>query len=263
MNFNKVGILGVGVMGEAMITGLIRIGFDPHSVIIREKRAERCVQLEEKYGVSQDSLKDCSLIFLAVKPQDLDLALAEIAKELTGDVLIISLLAGTTTSRIESALGERARVIRVMPNTPLLLGKGAAGLAKGVRATSSDLTWALSFFAGSGMAIEVAEEQMDAVTATSGSGPAYFFKLVESMISAASRLGMSESEAKVLASQTLIGAAKMVEESGTDVATLRANVTSPNGTTAAALSSLEQANFDTVIYEAMKAARDRSIELSK
>lgn len=249
-------------MGEAMIVGLIRSGFDSQSIVIKEKRADRRDEVINQFGLSKEPITGSDLVFLAVKPQDAETTISEIRDEISQDALVITLLAGTRIQKLEAGLGDRARVVRVMPNTPLLLGKGATALAKSARASSEDINWAISFFAHSGLALEVAEAKMDAVTATSGSGPAYFFKLVESMISAAVRLGMSEVEAKRLTEETLIGAAKMVEESGKDVSTLRANVTSPNGTTAAALESFDKANFDEIVYQAMKAAKDRSVELS-
>lgn len=263
MAFEKAAIVGAGVMGEAMIVGLIRNGFAAGSITIREKRSDRVAQLQSQYGVASGLLADSDLIFLAVKPQDAVATVAEINGELKDGALLVSLLAGTKSAKLEAGLNGSIRVVRVMPNTPLLLGKGAAGVAKGSRASDSDLDWVISFLSTSGIAIEVSEDEMDSVTAMSGSGPAYFFRFVEAMIKAGKRLGLSDGEAKTLAEHTLIGAAKMVEESGKDVATLRENVTSPNGTTAAALNSFESSEFDEVVFKAMKAARDRSIELSQ
>ena len=263
MAFTKVGIIGAGVMGEAMIVGLSRSGFAGNSIVIREKRAERVSALSSKYGVEAGSLAECDLLILAVKPQDAISTLAEIKGEVKSGALLVSLLAGTKTVKIESALGSGVRVVRVMANTPLLLGKGAAAVTKGSGATSADVAWVIELLSKSGVAIEVSEDLMDAVTATSGSGPAYVFRFVEAMVAAGVKLGLSESDATLLANETLIGAAKMVEESGKDVGTLRANVTSPNGTTAAALASMEASGFEELIYNAMKAARDRSIELSE
>lgn len=263
MSFKRVSIVGAGVMGEAMIKCLLRTGFAADAITICEKRSERSVELQERYQVKAGSVAGSDLVILAVKPQDAGVTLSEIKADLAPGALLISLLAGVKTKKIESATEPRVRVVRVMPNTPVLLGQGVAAVAQGRSATSEDAKWVCALFATSGVATEVSEDVMDAVTATSGSGPAYFFKFVESMIAGAIKLGLSTAEAKLLAEQTLIGAARMVEAAGKDVAQLRAEVTSPNGTTAAALASLESSNIDDVIFQAMQAARNRSIELSE
>jgi pyrroline-5-carboxylate reductase len=149
-----------------------------------------------------------------------------------------------------------------MPNTPLLISKGMSVIAKGSRASERDIDWVCDFFGKSGKVLVMKEQEMDAVTATSGSGPAYLFAFVEAMTKAAIRLGLDQDSANTLVSQTLFGAAGMLESSGKDAKTLRENVTSPKGTTAAALQVFEDSKLDEIVYEAMKAARDRSIELS-
>jgi pyrroline-5-carboxylate reductase len=149
-----------------------------------------------------------------------------------------------------------------MPNTPMVMGAGMSALSLGSNATSIDQEWVKGFLAKAGEVIVVDEKLQDAVTATSGSGPAYFFAFTEAIIKAAERLGISRQDATTLASQTLIGAALMVENSGKELATLRENVTSPNGTTAAALKSFTDSSLEELVFQAMKAAHDRSIELS-
>jgi pyrroline-5-carboxylate reductase len=176
--------------------------------------------------------------------------------------LIVSFAAGIKTSAIEKVLGDKVRVIRVMPNTPMTLGRGISAMSLGVRASKDDQEWLSRFLMTTGEVIVVPEELQDAVTATSGSGPAYFFAFTEAVVAAAMKLGLSESDAMILAKETLIGAALMVEKSGKDLKTLRENVTSPNGTTAAALRKFTELGMEEVIFESMKAARDRSIELS-
>lgn len=262
MSFARVSIVGAGVMGEAMINCLIRTGFAVDAITICEKRSERVADLHNRYGVKAGEVAGSDLVILAVKPQDALATLRQIKEDLAPGALLISLLAGVKTEKIEAATETKVRVVRVMPNTPVLLGEGAAAVARGSSATSHDAKWVCELFATSGVATEVSEDAMDAVTATSGSGPAYFFRFVESMISGAIKLGLSPAEAKLLAEQTLIGAARMVAAAGKDVAQLRAEVTSPNGTTAAALASFESSNIDEVIFQAMQAARNRSIELS-
>jgi len=262
MDTSKVAIIGAGVMGEAMIHALQRIGFKSTDITIREKRIERQKELVEKYGVSSGSIESSQFILLAVKPQDLDKTLDEISPEMRDGTLLVSLLAGVKSSRIEELVGSKARVVRVMPNTPILMGEGMSVISKGKSATKEDVEWTDSLLAKSGSTLVIDESLMDAVTATSGSGPAYFFGFVEAMIDAAKRLGLREEDAKILVTQTLVGAAKMVVESGKEARTLRENVTSPNGTTAAALSVFDSKAWNEIVYEAMKAARDRSQELS-
>jgi pyrroline-5-carboxylate reductase len=174
----------------------------------------------------------------------------------------VTYAAGIKIGKIEEVLGEGVRVIRVMPNTPLTVGRGMSAISMGSLATSEDQEWLVKFLSSAGSVVVVPEDLQDAVTATSGSGPAYFFAYTEAIEAAAKRLGLGDEEAKVLAKETLIGAALMVDKSGKELKTLRENVTSPNGTTAAALQSFRDSGLDEMVYNAMKAARDRSIELS-
>ena len=262
LDISKVAIVGAGVMGEAMIHALNRLGINSSKIIIREKRAERERELVEKYGVKNISLDAAQVILLAVKPQDLEKTLSEIRAELRDGALLVSLLAGIKSSRIQGLVNVSARVVRVMPNTPLLLGAGMSVISAGETATSFDVEWVKKLLSSSGETLVVDESLMDAVTATSGSGPAYFFGFVEAMIDGAKRLGLAEEDARVLVNQTLLGAAKMISESGKDAKTLRENVTSPNGTTAAALASFGNDNLNSMVAKAMKAARDRSQELA-
>lgn len=262
MAISKVAIVGAGVMGEAMIHALSRIGVANSNITLKEKREERVTELISKYGVIDGPIKGSEVVILAVKPQDLEKTLSEIAPELSAGTLLISLLAGVKSSRIEELVGPKARVVRVMPNTPLLMGVGMSAISAGASATKEDVTWTELLLSKSGATLVVEESLMDAVTATSGSGPAYFFGFVEAMIGAATRLGLAESDAKKLVANTLLGAAKMVSESEKDAKTLRENVTSPNGTTAAALAVFDSNKWQEIVYEAMKAARDRSQELS-
>lgn len=262
MAFSRAAIIGAGVMGEAMIHALHRLGLQSPQITIREKRADRAQELLNKYGVSDGSLRESQVALLAVKPQDLEKTICEINAELNDGTLLISLLAGVKSSRIEDLAGAKFRVVRVMPNTPILMGVGMSAISAGKSATKTDIDWVASLFANSGAVVVINEDLMDVVTATSGSGPAYFFGFVEAMIDGAKRLGLSEEDARLLVTQTLLGAAKMVSESGKDAKTLRENVTSPNGTTAAALAVFDSRGWKELIFEAMQAARNRSEELS-
>lgn len=249
-------------MGEAIIASLLRSGFSADSITILEKRAERVAELIAKYRVNSGSIEGSDVILLATKPQDLETTLEVISNQIKTGSLLVSLLAGIKSERIESLLPKNVRVVRVMPNTPLLISNGMSVVTGGSSAKESDIAWVQDLMSKSGRVLVMKEKDMDAVTATSGSGPAYFFAVVEAMISAATRLGLDESSAKTLVSQTFLGAAAMLKESGKDAKELRENVTSPNGTTAAALKVFSTNKLDEIIYEAMKAARDRSIELS-
>jgi len=262
MTISKVAIVGTGVMGEGMINSLLTAGIESGAISIRDKRIARVDELVNKYGVISGHIREADAVILAVKPQDFETCIAELRAEFEHDFLLVSLLAGVKSSRIENNIVGKARVIRVMSNTPILLGDGMSVITKGKTGTKSDLAWVENVLSNSGKTLVVEEELMDAVTAVSGSGPAYFYGFVEAMIDAASKLGLSEQDSKLLVHQTLIGAAKMVQESGKDAATLRREVTSPNGTTAAALDSFESNGWEEIIYKAMKAAMDRSKELS-
>ena len=259
---SKGAVVGAGTMGEAIIASLLRSGFSADSITILEKRAERVAELTAKYRVNSGSIEGSDVILLATKPQDLETTLEVISNQIKTGSLLVSLLAGIKSERIEFLLPKNVRVVRVMPNTPLLISNGMSVVTGGSSANQSDIAWVQDLMSKSGRVLVMKEKDMDAVTATSGSGPAYFFAVVEAMISAATRLGLDESSAKTLVSQTFLGAAAMLKESGKDAKELRENVTSPNGTTAAALKVFSTNKLDEIIYEAMKAARDRSIELS-
>ena len=263
MSFSNVGLVGTGIIGEALIEVLLRSGLAKESLFIAEKRQERRDEIINKYGVSE--IKDygsVDAVLLAVKPQDFMETLETISSSLSNSSLIVSFAAGIKIKSIEEKLGKGSRVIRVMPNTPMVMGRGMSAISLGSFATSADQKWVSGFLSKAGEVIVVDESLQDAVTATSGSGPAYYFAFTEAVVGAARRLGIAQEDAVTLASQTLIGAALMVDESGKELKTLRENVTSPNGTTAAALKSFAGSGLEEIVYKAMKAAHDRSIELS-
>lgn len=257
----SVAIIGAGAMGEAIIAGMVKAGHNPADIGIIEKRIERADELISRYGVEKlvdlAGIKNC---FLVVKPNDLASTLASYAEKLPSNALVISIIAGKPTALIESLIPHR--VVRVMPNTPALVGAGMAAISSGARATEADLDEVEQLLSGTGKVIRVDESLQDAVTAVSGSGPAYFFRIVEAMTSAGVELGLTQEIATELTVQTLIGAGKMLAESGADASTLRTNVTSPNGTTAAALTTLNDGGLQELFSRAMKAARDRSRELA-
>jgi pyrroline-5-carboxylate reductase len=259
-----IGIIGVGNMGEALLAGLVKAG--QSNICFAEKRDERAAEISGKYGATRKELSgiasDCDVIFLVVKPQDLATTLESLAPQLQEKALLVSFVAGKTTSFISERAKPSNAVIRVMPNTPTLIGKGMAALSAGPHASDADLAFISSLLSASGEVVSVAESLQDAVTAVSGSGPAYFFAFIEAMISAGVELGLSAEVATTLANQTILGAAEMLIQTGTPASTLRENVTSPNGTTAAALKVFSDAQLSEIVKRAMTAARDRSQELA-
>ena len=263
MSFSKVGVVGTGVIGEALIGSLLRFGIPKDSILISEKRDERKGEILQKYGVAKlESIKSIDILLLAVKPQDLITTIEEWRTNSHLRPLIVSFAAGIKIGAIEKILGNKTRVIRVMPNTPMTLGRGMSAMSVGAHVTKDDQDWVNRFLKTTGEVIEVSEDLQDAVTATSGSGPAYFYAFTEAIQNSAKRLGLGEVQAKILARETFIGAALMADKSGQELSTLRQNVTSPNGTTTAALQKFKDLGFEEIIYEAMKAAQERSNELS-
>lgn len=262
----QVGLIGVGVMGEALISGLVSSRFPKAQIVFTEKRTDRAREISTKYGARALELselaKTSDVILLVVKPQDLADLLAAIAPDLNKSTLLVSFAAGKTTKFISKKTSEKVSVIRVMPNTPTLIGEGMAAISLGANVSQEQAKFVVDFLATCGKVISVDEELQDAVTAVSGSGPAYFFAFVEEIIRSGIALGLSEEQASTLAIQTIVGSAAMLEQSGKSATTLRENVTSPNGTTAAALKVFKDANFGEIIENAMTAARDRSQELA-
>jgi len=260
-------ILGAGVMGETLLSGLIRAGRPVSDLLVGEKRPERARELEERYGVSVvsnlDATKGADTLALVVKPQDMGGLLDEIGSSVRPGQLVVSLAAGITTAFLESRLPDGVPVVRVMPNTPALVDEGMAAISPGSHCDDDHLTIAEELLGSTGRVLRVPETQMDAVTAISGTGPAYVFFVVESMIEAGVHLGLPRATATELVVQTLVGSGKMLRETGTHPVVLREQVTSPGGTTAAALRELEIHKVRAAFLAAMEAARDRSAQLAE
>jgi len=264
---SQVAVIGAGVMGEALISALITYGIAPTNITISEKREERAAELIAKYKVANAELAlnvaKSDLILLVVKPQDMQSVLAEIKPAIKHGTLVISFVAGKQIRDIADQIGTSANpVIRVMPNTPTLVGAGMAAISCCGLVSPEQRDFTLGFLGAVGKVIEVDEDLQDAVTATSGSGPAYFFRFVEAMVDGAVALGLSKEDATTLTIQTIVGAAKLLDQSGDSATTLREKVTSPNGTTFAALNSFNDSDISATVAKAMKAARDRSQELA-
>ena len=262
-----VAIFGAGVMGETLLSGLLRAGRRPEDLVITERRPERIEELRDRYPGVQildnvDAAELAEVLVLVVKPQDMAGLLLEISEHVRPGNLVVSLAAGITTQFLESHLPDGSSVVRVMPNTPALVDQGMAALSSGAHCTVEHMAEAVELLRSCGRAIEVPEKYQDAVTAISGSGPAYVFYVVEAMIEAGVVLGLPRATATELVVQTLFGAATMIKETGQHPTVLREQVTSPGGTTAAALRQLDDHKVRAAFITAMEAAAARSAELS-
>jgi len=262
----ELGIIGGGNMGEAIVRGVVGGGVLPaRAIIVSDSAALRREALKASgAAVTSDNaaVAKCPRLLLAVKPQVMHAVLEEIAASVAHDALVISIAAGIRAAAIDRHLGGRARIVRVMPNTPMLAGAGVSAVAAGPRATQADVQWTVKLFGACGSAITVAEDLLDAVTAVSGSGPAYFFYLIEAMIAAAVAEGLDRDVAASLATQTCAGAARLLTQSGKGPQELRAAVTSPGGTTQRAIETLDAAGVQEALIRAVRNAAQRSRELS-
>jgi len=259
-------IFGAGVMGETLLSGLIRSGRDVADLSITEKRTDHAAVLNAKYGVSvldnATAAKSADVLVLVVKPQDMDGLLSEIRDHVVPGNLVVSLAAGITTGYLESRLPEGSSVVRVMPNTPALVDQGMAAVSPGQHCTPEHLDEAEALLRSCGRVVQVPEKYQDAVTAISGSGPAYIFYVVEAMIEAGVVLGLPRATSTELVVQTLFGAATMLKETGEHPTVLRELVSSPGGTTVAALRQLDDHKVRAAFISAIEAAAQRSHELA-
>ena len=259
-------VLGAGVMGETVLSGLIRAGRSPEQIVATDRRPERQVELAGRYGITMlDNVEAATCahtLVVVVKPQDMAELLAEIAPVLTPESLVVSLAAGVDTATIEAQLPAGTAVVRVMPNTPAQVDEGMAAISPGAHSTPADLAHVTEILSATGRVITLPERYQDAVTAISGSGPAYLFFVVESMIEAGVHLGLPRDTATELVVQTMLGSAKLLRETGEHPTVLRERVTSPGGTTAAAVRQLEDHKVRAAFIGAIEAARDRSRDLA-
>lgn len=261
-----IAVLGAGKIGEALLAGLLRSGRNPGDLLFTERHPQRSAELTARYGVRAvspaEASRDADVLVVAVKPQDIDTVLAEIADLPTG-TLVVSLCAGLPTSLYESRLPAGSPVVRVMPNTPMVVGEAMSAVSAGTHATEEHLALVTEMLEAVGRVVRVPENQQDAVTALSGSGPAYFFFLVEAMIDAGILLGLPRTVASELIIQSAVGAATMLRDSGEHPVVLREAVTSPAGTTISAIRELEVHGVRAALIAAIEAARDRSVELGR
>lgn len=261
-----IAILGTGKMGEALLSGLLRAGFGPGQIIATARRPDRADALRERYGVvvagNAEAAKSAETLILAVKPQDMAALLAEIAPFVPADRLVISVAAGITTQFVESRLGVQVPVVRVMSNTPVLVDEAMSVISAGTYAEEEHLARTEALLSPVGKVLRIPESQQDAATALSGSGPAYFFYLVEAMVDAGILLGMPRAAALDMVTQSIVGAAIMLRDSGEHPVILREAVTSPGGTTISAIAELERHRVRAAFLDAIEAARDRSRRLA-
>jgi pyrroline-5-carboxylate reductase len=262
---DRIGFIGGGNMAEAILRGLLKGAFPAAAIVVSEPSAERR-RLLRNYGVTlaADNLevvRACPLVVLAVKPQLAAEVLSGIAGAFADGTLLVSVLAGVTTAAIEGFFSGSPRVVRAMPNTPALVAAGATALCAGRFATPDDLLTARHLFETVGSVQTVAEGQMDAVTGLSGSGPAYVFTVIEALADGGVQQGLPREVALSLATQTVLGAARLVQESGEHPALLRDKVCSPGGTTIAGLKALEEKGLRAALMEAVATAAQRSREL--
>jgi len=263
-------ILGVGTMGEALCRGLLAAELlSPGRIIVSDVLAERSRHVADELGVvaapgNVEAVERAAVVILAVKPQHADTVMAEVGRLLTPERLLISIAAGIGTAHLERLMPTGGRVVRAMPNTPMLVGVGAVGLAAGANATAADVDLARALFASAAEVVVLDDERLiDAVTAVSGSGPAYVFYLIEAMVAAGVAEGLSEGDALALARRTALGAAALLERTGDRPEVLRERVTSPGGTTQAAIEHLERAGVRELLVAAVRRAAERSRELGR
>jgi pyrroline-5-carboxylate reductase len=261
-----IALLGVGKLGEALLSGLLRAGRPPEQLLAAERHAARAAEVAERYAVPTatpvDAVGRADVVLLAVKPQDMRAALREVAHVLRPGTLVVSMAAGITTALVESELPAGTHVVRVMTNTPVFVDEAMSALSPGTHAAEEHLALVEDLLRPVGRVIRVPESQQDAVTALSGSGPAYFFYLVEAMTDAGILLGLPRAVAAELIVQTAVGAARMLRESAEHPVVLREAVMSPGGTTISAIRVMEDHGVRAAMLAALEAARDRSRELA-
>jgi pyrroline-5-carboxylate reductase len=264
----RIAVLGAGKIGEALISGLLSSGWrEPREIVATGRRAEHLEELKKKYRVrttlsNAEAASGASLVVIAVKPQDIDVLLGEVGGLLSPEQTVLTIAAAIPTAKIEGGIGPGVPVVRAMPNTPSTVHEGVAGLAAGAHASEENMSLAEEALLHLGAVVRVPESAMDAVTALSGSGPAYFALLAEAMIEAGILLSLSREVSTQLVVQTMFGTAKQLRDEGMHPVELREMVTSPGGTTIAAIRELESAGVRAAFLNAIQAAMVRARELA-
>ncbi|MCY1673644.1 pyrroline-5-carboxylate reductase [Pseudarthrobacter sp. SL88] len=272
---NRIAFLGCGSMNEAILGGLVEAGTNPADIVATVRRAERAAELAERYhGITaiageeepdnnRQAAKGSAVVILGVKPVGIADLAREISPALTPDTIVVSVAAAVSIAQLEASLPAGQPVIRTMPNTPAKLGRGVISVSPGTNCTPGQLQQAKDLFQGAGTVVEVPEEQVDALSAISGSGPAYAFYLAEAMASAGEELGLDRELAVLLARETVAGAGFMLAEPGADPSALRKSVTSPNGTTERAIATFDEQGIPSIIAAGARAAADRAAEITR
>jgi pyrroline-5-carboxylate reductase len=263
---HTIAVIGAGKIGEVLLAGLLKAGWSADRLVATARRAERAEQLRERYGIrvlsNEAACAEAEVLAIAVKPQDAAVLMADLGQHIPREKLLISLCAGLPTSFFTKWLAEGTPIVRVMTNTPALVDEAMTAISAGPHATAAHLQLAEELFSPLGRTIRVPEAQQDAVTALSGSGPAYFYFLVEAMTDAGILLGLPRQVAHDLIVQTAIGSAIMLRDSGEHPVKLREAVTSPAGTTISAIRELENHGVRAALLSALEAARDRAKEIA-
>ena len=263
----RLAVLGTGVMGEAVLAGALAGGWSAADVVATVRRPERAAQLEQAHGVatSQDNVeavRGAGVVLVAVKPKDVVALLTEVGGALEPGAVVVSLVAGLPTAAFEAALPTGTPVVRTMPNTPAQIGAGVTAISPGAHATDEHLALVEWLLAGTGLVVRVAEKDQDAVSAVSGSGPAYVFYVVDALAEAGVLLGLTRQVALQIATQTVLGAGRLLDETGEHPALLREKVSSPGGTTVRALRRLDAGGVRAAFLDALEAAHARSAEIA-
>lgn len=272
---NRIAFLGCGSMNEAILGGLLEAGTDPADVVATVRRAERAAELAERHhGITaiageeepdnnKQATKGSAVVILGVKPVGITDLAREISEALAPDTVVVSVAAAVSIAQLEAALPAGQPVIRTMPNTPARLGRGVVSVSPGTNCTPEQLQKVKDILRGAGTVVEVPEEQVDALSAISGSGPAYAFYLAEAMAAAGEELGLDRELSLLLARETVAGAGLMLAEPGADPSALRKAVTSPNGTTERAIATFDEGGIPSIIAAGARAAADRAAEITK
>jgi pyrroline-5-carboxylate reductase len=274
MENNRIAIIGAGSMGGAILSGLIAAGTSADSITASTATSQSAKALAEKFSIATfaldasefanaDAAKDADILLIAVKPAKVLETLEQIKSSVKDGSLVISVAAGVTTESMEQAIGSKASVIRAMPNTPSIVGHGVTGIAKGKSANDAQLVVAKELFETVGQVLIVEEDKINALSTISGSGPAYVFYFAEKLMTAAKELGFTDKEADQMVRATFLGSATLLAASSETPETLRAQVTSPNGTTMEATNTFDAYNIEGTIQMATRAALARAIELGK
>jgi pyrroline-5-carboxylate reductase len=272
---NRIAFLGCGSMNEAILSGLLEAGTDPADIVATVRRAERAAELAERYhGITaiagdeepdnnKQATKGSGVVILGVKPVGITDLAREISGALAPDTVVVSVAAAVSIAQLEAALPAGQPVIRTMPNTPAKLGRGVVSVSPGTNCSPEQLQKVKDILKGAGTVVEVPEEQVDALSAISGSGPAYAFYLAEAMAAAGEELGLDRELSLLLARETVAGAGLMLAEPGADPSALRKAVTSPKGTTERAIATFDERGMPAIIAAGARAAADRAAEITR